>query len=347
MVRALARRRDVDLSAENLAPENTSGRFVSAEERALLRRLLTRRIDPRGWCHVRLALPQPNEGGLLFDRCDITPDGRRVWFLPIETTLYGVLVGGRYDWLDAIWVPSHHSRLAAIASGVPEELLRVVPLGVDRDAFKPAGDAPEGRFRFLTVGNAGIWKRKGLDVLLDAYFRAFEARDDVELVIHTRRKWDLAPINALVGRLDTHYGPRAPAVVIHEADTSDMADLYRSASCYVHPARGEAFGMAIMEAMACAVPAIVTGWGGHMDFCGPEAWTVGFQLRLAEPHNMQRGFWAEPDVNDLADAMRAVRRDPVAARRRALEGSRRLHASWTWDVAAAAAIDAAESLEVR
>ena len=55
--------------------------------------------------------------------------------------------------------------------------MRVVPNGVDRGVFNPAGEryplGTDDRFTFLFVG-ATIY-RKGIDLLLEAYTAAFRA----------------------------------------------------------------------------------------------------------------------------------------------------------------------------
>ena len=72
-----------------------------------------------------------------------------------------------------------------LAGGVPADRVHVVPLGVDCRALSPrATPLPvptRKRFKFLFVG--GTIHRKGIDVLLDAWARAFTAADDVCLVI--------------------------------------------------------------------------------------------------------------------------------------------------------------------
>jgi glycosyltransferase involved in cell wall biosynthesis len=93
---------------------------------------------------------------------------------------------------DELWVPSSWIAEQAAAAGIDPETTFVVPHGVDLELMTPEGagfdgfggfDAPTGAdpFRFLFVGAAVA--RKGVDVLLDAYARAFDAGDGVTLVI--------------------------------------------------------------------------------------------------------------------------------------------------------------------
>ncbi len=98
--------------------------------------------------------------------------------------------------MDEVWVPSQFVRDTYITSGVPGEKVVVVPNGVNTDVFHPGKGREEIRggeeysplstlhsplYKFLFVG--GTIARKGIDVLLDAYDRAFTAQDAVVLII--------------------------------------------------------------------------------------------------------------------------------------------------------------------
>ena len=62
-----------------------------------------------------------------------------------------------------------------LRAGVPPERVHVIPLGVDPEVFRPGLEPlalpPGPTFRFLFVG--GTIFRKGIDVLLEAFARAF------------------------------------------------------------------------------------------------------------------------------------------------------------------------------
>jgi len=77
---------------------------------------------------------------------------------------------------DAVAVPSRWA-----ASVLPDVEKHVVPLGIDRSIFFPRPMPGPGPTTFLTVGK---WeRRKGHDVLLQAFERAFSPSDDVRLVL--------------------------------------------------------------------------------------------------------------------------------------------------------------------
>ena len=92
-----------------------------------------------------------------------------------------------------VWVPSHFVRQTYLQSGVAENRVQVVPNGINPLRFHPnvaPYDFSQNVYTrhiqpdtcvFLFVG--GTLPRKGIDVLLDAYDRAFTARDNVTLII--------------------------------------------------------------------------------------------------------------------------------------------------------------------
>ena len=80
-------------------------------------------------------------------------------------------------------------------------------------------------------------------------------------------------------------------------DAHAIQGLYNLAHCYVHPARGEGFGLPVAEAMAAGVPVISSAYSGLADFVSDEtASTIPFQLEPAETHfEIPDSVWAEPD----------------------------------------------------
>ena len=73
--------------------------------------------------------------------------------------------------------------------------------------------------------------------------------------------------------------------------TQELAALYGLADCYVHPSRGEGFGLPVAEAMLAGVPVISVAWSGLADFVSEEtAVTVPYTLVAAESHLAERGL---------------------------------------------------------
>jgi hypothetical protein len=121
-------------------------------------------------------------------------------------------------------------------------------------------------------------------------------------------------------------------------DARAIQGLYNLADCYVHPARGEGFGLPVAEAMAAGVPVISVAYSGLADFVSDEtACTLPFRLEPAETHfEVPYSLWAEPDGAELVRQLRAHTED--ADSREVAERVRRARdlvtTKFTWEAAA-------------
>lgn len=240
----------------------------------------------------------------------------------------------RCNLLDEVWVPSAFNRETFAASGVERGRLHVVPGALDARRFRerPEPLSVPGRrsFVFLSVFDWSL--RKGWDLLLRAWARAFGPEDDVALVLKTSSSLGYKA-KSLEARIDrfleeaTGRGRRAAApVVLFHRDLSgdDLLRLYAAADAYVMPTRGEGWGRPFMEAMALGVPAIGTGWGGNTEFMTPEnSWLLDSALEDVPPAAIKEAplfaghRWAAPSEDHLVDLLRRVRADGDEALRRA------------------------------
>lgn len=255
--------------------------------------------------------------------------------------------------VDRVWVPSAYVRDGYIAGGMPPGIVDVVPNGVDLERFSPDGpvrsldgagaSGSETTCTFLFVGGT-IW-RKGIDVLLAAWRRAFAPGDDVRLVIKDfgvessyRGQTSGADIRALAARGDV-----APVLYLTEDFPAEkLPALYRAADVVVLPYRAEGFCLPALEAMACGVPVIHTAAGPTGEFCTPGAgWPlrskrVEFEARTYAGPTRGPACALEVDPDTLAAALREAAGAPQeriargAAARRAAE-------RMSWDAAAAIA----------
>ncbi len=246
--------------------------------------------------------------------------------------------------VDEVWTPSERSRQAFLRSGISPELVHVVPNGVDLDRFTPHGPrlflpTDKGTV-FLFVG--GTIYRKGIDILLTAFARAFRSSDDVALVVKgacgdTFYRGQTA--EDMLRRFRSL--PDAPELIEIEEDLSaeDMPSLYRAAHVLVQPYRGEGFCLPVLEALACGLPVIVTA-GGPTDDVVTEAcaWRLPARPAPLPPSELRltgEGELLEPDLDALVEALRRAA-DPKARAEKA--EAARLHAQpWSWDRAAAQA----------
>lgn len=272
--------------------------------------------------------------------------GKWVIFQPWE---YGAIPRSWYEPMrfgaDEIWAPSSYNRRCYLEAGIPEEKIRVVPLGVQSVMFTPPEAFPlrtRKRFKFLFVG--GTILRKGIDLLLDAYIRTFSAADDVCLVV---KDFGVGTFY----RNQTHEGfirelqanPQGPEIeyLTEDLTPESMRDLYHACDCLVHPYRGEGFGLPIAEAMACGLPVIVTDEGGASDFATHET-AVRVSSRVVPlPPQLASGLevrgqptWRQVLPEELRARMREAFEEPRAFASIARRGNELVRSGYTWDVAA-------------
>ena len=104
---------------------------------------------------------------------------------------------------------------------------------------------------FLYMGN--LEKRKGVDILLDAYELYVQQGGQRELVIAGKVRED--DIGVQLERMEAklsglHY--------MGYANDEMRTRLYRECGCFVFPSRAEGFGMPVIEAMQCGKPVITS-----------------------------------------------------------------------------------------
>jgi len=274
------------------------------------------------------------------------PAGRWVLMQPWEFgSLPRAWVGPITELVDEVWAYTKAVRDCYVESGVPADRVHVVPLGVDTARFRP-GLAPlplktRRNFKFLFVG--GSIHRKGFDVLLGAYARAFRAADDVCLVVKDlgaasfyrgqTAEADLARLQATSGAPEVEYIDRP-------LSEEELAGLYAACNCLVLPYRGEGFALPVAEAMACGLPVVVTGMGAALDYCDesraylvPAEKRYFARQRVGDLETVGRPWLAEPNGEALSAILRHVVAHPEEARAKGAAGSRFVQAHLTWEQA--------------
>ncbi len=255
--------------------------------------------------------------------------GQVVWRAMFETASVPPEWLQRLTEVDEVWVPSSFNARTFADAGVDPEKIVVVPEFMDQGWPKKSaeGYTGQGRFKFLSIFR---WqKRKGWDVLLQAYLEEFTADDDVELLLRVDPFGPLtADIGSCITSLTRRFRPyRPPKVTLlpYPLSQQDMQKLYASAHAFVLPTRGESWGRPFMEAMASGLITIGTAWGGQLDFMNfNNALLIDYELaKVPESAAVEWPFfrgqvWAEPSVASVGDCLRrAYQGGPAIERLRA------------------------------
>lgn len=302
-----------------------------------------RDFDPDAAC-VRVA---PED-----DMTEFAGRGLRGGLSFYETTELTELERRHLGWLDRVLVPSNWARDVAVANGIDPARIRLVPMGVDAAVFSPAPLPEAGPTTFLNVAK---WEhRKGQDVLLAAFERAFEPGDDVRLRLachhpeptdrdeEWQRRCAESPLAELI-----EIVPRQPT-------SAHVAAQMAAAHCGVFPARAEGWNLPLLEMLARGRPVIATDWGAHgayldadnarlvaVDRTEPAAddrWITVYSER-------KTGEWAhlgDAQVEQLADHLQQVHSARLAGRLERNEAGIATAARHSWAAAAEALVAAME-----
>lgn len=180
-----------------------------------------------------------------------------------------------------------------------DQIIEVGPIGVDTDTY-PKTSRPEDEFVVLYVANTTILK--GLHYLLDAW--ELLSFDNARLVI----------CGSLSNSVERFYTSRLKAMddVEYVGYVNAPQEYYERASVLVHPSLSESFGKVILEAMASALPVIVTEHGPY-EFVGDAGYVVPIR-----------------DSAALADGIRHIYENPDKASQMGFLG-RELAKEATWE----------------
>lgn len=219
----------------------------------------------------------------------------------------------------------------------------VVPHGVDSMMFSPYNQkikelVDAKKFFFLTVGK--FEERKGYDVLFEAFNQEFKDEEDVEILAHMNNPF-IREFNAAEALMSMNLSSYKKIRPVPNMPRAKMASLYATCDAFVAPTRGEGWGLPITEAMASAMPTIVTNWSGPTEYATKDNAFLLNKFELKEPslglqfHDSFEGSqWANPDVAELREAMRAVYENRDEARKKGDQARKDMVAKWSWERAA-------------
>lgn len=192
------------------------------------------------------------------------------------------------------------------------EKIHYTPLGIEIDEYTPPAERSQGAPQILFVGRLDA--SKGLDLLIAGFARFRDRYPNAVLTI-VGGSHDFNPVEAQVCNAIEQYrvldSVRMPGLLPRDA----ILPYYHRADVFVMTSLWEGLPTALLEAMACGVPAVVTNVGGMP----------------AIVHDDENGYvLTERDAEQLADLMERTYRNRERlsheARRTAERYSIRAHA---------------------
>ena len=185
---------------------------------------------------------------------------------------------------------------------------------------------------------SSCFPRKGADVLLKAWAKAFGKREDVALIIKTFEN----PHNDIAAQIASKPGLSQVHLISGDMSTMEISGLMASAHVAVLPSRAEGFGLPVAEALMAGCRVITTGWSGQKIFKGcPLLRFIDYDLVAADSHlGAGDSLWAEPDLPDLVNALNEATEAALPTSSEQQEARDWLLGRFTWDAVAQRSIAA-------
>jgi glycosyltransferase involved in cell wall biosynthesis len=181
--------------------------------------------------------------------------------------------------------------VTVVPNGVDTARLTPLPTPADKRALRESIGLPAESLLFLYVGS--VQPRKGTDILLEAWRDVIGSRVDMRLLIvgprfdQTNLQW-----STFAGRIqELMRAPGMSASVTFVGYRRDVLEYLQAADAFVLPSDREGVPNAVLEAMACGLPCVLTPFFGSSN-----------QLGVAGEHFVL----SERTPHALADAMRTL-----------------------------------------
>lgn len=263
---------------------------------------------------------------------------RRIVYPAWELPNYPAEWARELERFDEVWSASAYS-YASISVAVRPPVHHL-PLATEVRSLRPRGrrsfGIPEDAYVFLFFFDlTSFIERKNPFAALEAFRRVRARRPgrDVRFV---------AKLNSSRAKPDDrkHFldflAPFGDSVVLMDGTLLDaeVKALLMCADAFVSLHRAEGYGFGIAEAMFLGKPVVATGYSGNMDFMAPgNSFPVGYRL-VPVPDGAYPfpggQLWAEPEVEEAAEAMWRLAQDPGLGRRVGAEASRHIRTHFSY-----------------
>jgi len=266
-----------------------------------------------------------------------------------ESTSYPDEFMDKLKLYDALWVPSEAQKAWSVAQGIPEEFVKVVPEGVDPITFHPVHVIdPSETFDFVHTGQ---WQsRKSTKEICESFLKAFPRNKRVRLYLSADTLFPSDEYKSTEERLKA-YGLEDPRIIpVHFEERDAYIRRLQTANCFASCSRSEGWGLPIIEAMACGIPAIVADFGGSTEYAGD---ALNVRIReLRKPHGIfgnwdVPGQWAEPDYDHLVELMKDAYKNYATHKEKALVTAEKIRTKFSWAEAAKKAYAVLEELSLK
>lgn len=240
---------------------------------------------------------------------------------------------------DCIFVASQWAKNILLDNNITTKIV-VSPLAVNRTIFNINDDIPNKEFldkqktyRFINIGKWEI--RKGHDILVEAFNKAFDKEDNVELIMMNHNAFLSEEENKTWESLYKTSKLGDKIKILPRLQTQkDVAKIIMQCDCGIFPARAEGWNNEILEVMACNKPVIATDYSAHTEYCNKDnCYLVDIQeLCNAKDDKFFDGYgkWAnlgKSQIDQMVEHMRYVYKNDIRTNDKGLGTAK----EYTWE----------------
>ena len=164
--------------------------------------------------------------------------------------------------------------------------VRVLGYPVDLSIFTPGDPVQAGAIRHSVLYVGRVHPEKGIHLLVEAFRRVVEKVPDATLeIVGPSEESRGGGGEAYLRKLESLSRGLKVKFTGPLADERAVASAYRRASCFCYPSiaeRGEALGLAVLEAMACGTPCVISALECFGDFARHGENAIVFDHRLPD-----------------------------------------------------------------
>lgn len=199
-----------------------------------------------------------------------------------------------------------------------KNLITVIPNGINPEEFQILPPKEEFEEHYKELKNkkvilflSRIHPKKGLDILARASGKIVKNRDDIRLVIIGP---DSEGYKAEVIEMFESMGILNKTIFTGMLTGREKLTALSRADVFVLPSYSEGFSMAILEAMACGIPIIITN-----------------KCNFPEVKEAGTGIIIEPDAEQLTDSLEKLLDDEDISKQMGKKGKKLIMERYTWN----------------
>lgn len=261
------------------------------------------------------------------------PSQYKIGYTPWESSALPEGWKEGFSSVDEVWTTSQKCKEWYENAGISRPI-HVFEHGIEQIWSKKHRKSKK-RVKFLHVGEPA--PRKGGQMALEAFTRAFGGQDDVHLTIKSNGFNSTRIYASTVNR----GGPRSIIGLPHQVyknvtviedslDLDELVELYHSHHALVYPSWGEGFGLIPLQGLATGMPTICTGaWAPYERFLGK----LNLNSRIADSKwsDIHPGKMYEPNMDHLVELYRYIYENYEELSQSFYDNSDRVHSEYNWD----------------